>query len=143
MVDSGVSLRWLNTFAKLAPAAYTTSDIVSKIIKPATIDTSHSRYVDSCIPSESVGRADHYISHCWSCPFDQLVQALMAHFQVQLQCDRGWDVFVWLDIFAIDQHAHGSETQSETLMALREVLGDTPSTLLILDPNGITLTRLW
>ncbi|KAG2441773.1 hypothetical protein HXX76_003386 [Chlamydomonas incerta] len=51
---------------------------------------------------------------------------------------------VWLDVFAVNQHSLGDHTtQASDLARLQEVVAAARSTLLVLDPAGRVLTRLW
>ncbi|GIL50307.1 hypothetical protein Vafri_6512 [Volvox africanus] len=51
------------------------------------------------------------------------------------------DTYVWLDIFAINQHP--SEQQANDLAQLQEVVGASEATLLVMDRYGTVLTRIW
>ena len=50
-------------------------------------------------------------------------------------------VLLWLDIFAINQHP-GTNQQND-LMGLKEVVEDADKTLMVLDLQGVILTRVW
>ena len=50
-------------------------------------------------------------------------------------------VFLWLDIFAINQHP-GTNQQND-LMGLKEVVEDADKTLMVLDRQDAVLTRIW
>ncbi|GFR50272.1 hypothetical protein Agub_g12459 [Astrephomene gubernaculifera] len=69
----------------------------------------------------------------------ELVDGLLARFVGREQLLR--ETFVWLDIFAINQHP--DTTQAEDLSKLQEVVGSSQATLLVLDGDGQVLTRIW
>jgi hypothetical protein len=50
-------------------------------------------------------------------------------------------VFVWIDIFAM--HQHPGQDMLTDLKFLKEVLADAERTLMVLDPTGMILTRIW
>ena len=95
-VRAGISLRWLRTFAQKVPPAYSTADVVERIIKPET-KGQLCRYValiEARAPEE-VATASVFASHTWRAPFRDLVAALCHVLRD--------DQFVWIDIFAVLQ----------------------------------------
>jgi hypothetical protein len=50
-------------------------------------------------------------------------------------------IFCWVDIFAISQHP--GTAQMDDLDGLKDVIKDAEQTLMVLDPAGVVLTRIW
>lgn len=50
-------------------------------------------------------------------------------------------VYLWLDIFAVNQHP--GDSQRNDLERLKEVVADAQQTLMVLDGQGMVLTRIW
>ena len=98
----------------------------------------------------SGGRSFFFISHGWGRPFVELVDQIIEHFKPENQAvwrPKGasilkWEeIFVWLDIFAINQNEGVS--QGDDLSQLKEVVEDCDQTLMVLDNEGSVLTRIW
>lgn len=68
----------------------------------------------------SRGRPYYFISHTWSRPFLELVGQVKQHFSRQMQ--MGENVFILLDIFAMNQHCHDDISSEELLKTLREIV---------------------
>jgi hypothetical protein len=140
----GVSLAFLADFAARHVAslgdAATTRDVVQRVIKPATAGAGPGggtmRYTD-LLPPSAVGAPAAFVSHAFDNRFGLLTAALAAHF-------AGADpatVFVWLDIFAINQHDPGADLHGGDVLSL--ALGGARATCAVLDRRGHTLSRLW
>lgn len=97
----GVRVGWLrSTFLPLVLSEVgrhaTTADVCRRLVLPST-HAQRCRYVELPIMEHSVGRAVAFASHCWGNSFADLVAAL---------CHVLSDAtFVWIDIFAVCQHA--------------------------------------
>lgn len=139
LVDCAVSLRWLLNFSRTVPAGYTTADVVAKLIIPKT-EQNQCRFVNT-VSGKSVGRVHSFVSHAWSCDFKELVGSLEGYFKGQLASGPAWDIFLWLDIFAISQH--GAKQGKEGLDGLGAVVTAAEATLLVLDSKGACLNRIW
>lgn len=142
--NCAISLVWLISWVKRHPMirskSMTTGAVCFDIIKPA-VKEAGCRYVDLMMPGEarssvSSGRRFFFISHGWGRPFIELVEQLKAHFKAHKE-----EVFVWLDIFAINQNEGAS--QGDDLAQLKEVVEYADQTLMILDKEGSVLTRIW
>ncbi|KAG1655308.1 hypothetical protein FOA52_007965 [Chlamydomonas sp. UWO 241] len=155
-----VSLKWIeDSFLAQHPEILarnmTTGEVVTSIVQTETSEK-RTRYVanlmwgDNAAPAAvSHGRNFYFISHGWSRPFPELIEMLRKHFSPEQQ--RVWrqgqpiltpaQVFIWLDIFAINQHP--GEGQRGDLNNLKEVLADADQTLMCLDHKGAVLTRIW
>ncbi|KAG1659926.1 hypothetical protein FOA52_015364 [Chlamydomonas sp. UWO 241] len=146
-----VSLDWLlNTFmaehpelaAKKLPTQHV---VIDSIVKPAPA-ARHCRYVDLVGAPVSDGRPFYFVSHTWSRVFAETVGQLEEHFTSEAQsiwrCGQPvlplTDVFVWFDLFAINQHAFEGD-----LGRLQEVVADAEQTQMIIDQEGAVLTRIW
>ncbi|KAG1671285.1 hypothetical protein FOA52_010856 [Chlamydomonas sp. UWO 241] len=145
-----VNLDWLlNTFLaqhpEVAAKKMSTQQVIDTIIKPATA-ARNCRYADLVGAPVSDGRPFYFVSHTWSRQFAETVGQLERRFRPEAQhvWRRGQpliplgDVFVWFDIFAINQHAFEGD-----LGRLQEVVSDAEQTLMILDQAGAVLTRIW
>ncbi|KXZ41457.1 hypothetical protein GPECTOR_457g361 [Gonium pectorale] len=53
------------------------------------------------------------------------------------------EIFVWLDVFALNQHPATSGQQGPDLASLREVVAAAEETLLVLDQEARPLSRVW
>lgn len=63
-------------------------------------------------------------------PFGLLVNSLKAHFKGQ----PAQNVFVWLDVFAINQHGVETDTDLQGGETLKLTIGFSAATLAVLDP---------
>ena len=75
-----------------------TTDVVELVVRP-TARRTHLSFAASDVPAASVGEPTHFASHAWGRLFGQLVAALAAHFSGAVASE----VYIWLDIFAINQ----------------------------------------
>ena len=140
-----ISLGWLFAWVRQHPQirsqSMSTGAVVYDIIKPE-VKEAGCRYVDLISERKrewaiSKGKRYFFISHGWGRPFMELVEQLRSHFKSA----QAQDVFVWLDIFAINQNEGSS--QGDDLAQLKEVVEDAEQTLMILDKEGSVLTRIW
>jgi hypothetical protein len=136
----GVSLAFLTDFAarRVAPlgAGATTRDVVNLVVKPATGPGLATRYAD-LLPREQVGSPAAFVSHAFDNRFSLLLDALTAHFAG----DDAARVYVWLDIFAVNQHNPGADLYGGDVLQL--TLAGAHTTCAVLDAQGCTLSRLW
>lgn len=152
--DCAVSLRWFINFAMTTfrannessnsdPDGFTSGDVVNQIVMPKTLH-SHCRYVDQ-LDDKFVGKVQYFISHAWKCKIGMLSEGLEKYFKEQLISDPGWDVFVWIDMFAIKQHPTTREMDDlENLdVNLVTVIKAAESTLIVLDYGMEPFTRIW
>ncbi|KXZ49002.1 hypothetical protein GPECTOR_24g292 [Gonium pectorale] len=102
------------------------------------------------------GRRFFFASHCWSGVFVETLAMLGHHFQPAQQ--RQWrrdaatgrplpplapdQVYIWLDVFAINQHVESCQ-QAADMGALAGVIADCEEVLMVLDHTGSPLTRIW
>lgn len=143
--ECAIQLKFLHNFSKQVEPNYTSHDVVDKIIIPKTLSR-RCRFVD-VVDQELVGTATHYVSHCWDAHFLDLLECLIERFgTVDENSDEGVtfpdDVYVWLDIFAINQHLGGGNIKEE-IPHLPEVISNCQSTLLCLDRKCTAFSRLW
>ncbi|KAG2432306.1 hypothetical protein HYH02_013028 [Chlamydomonas schloesseri] len=83
-----VSLEFLTSFASKIPENFSTSDVVEKVIKPATAEAK-CRYVD-LVPACHVGHSTYFISHRWGCNFRaELVAVLLQRFGAEAAVAAG------------------------------------------------------
>ena len=145
IIQCGVSLAFLLRFTEehVAPLGLNaaTWEVVNHVIKPATVPpgsaTGASRYAERLLRSE-VGPPEVFVSHAFGNPFALVTEALRAHFSGR----DPTQVFVWLDIFAVNQHEPGSELHGGDVLPF--TLEKTRETCVILDRLGsVVLSRLW
>ncbi|KAG2425099.1 hypothetical protein HXX76_014008 [Chlamydomonas incerta] len=162
MVDCAVSLQFLIDFsATQVPEDMPTWKVVTDIVVPATRDR-RCRYVEH-IEARHVGHCHYFISHRWATPFSHLVRYARKHlvelgdvvevpppgaadqdgFTAPEGKRRADQVFVWCDIFAINQASHPSQVQADDLSQLKDCVEASAQTLLCLDDKGLVLTRIW
>lgn len=138
VAECAVSLSFLTAFAKNLEADWTAADVVFKNVITTTQDKK-CRYVDMLADGD-VGPPTYFVSHRWSDPFVELVERLNAY--VQEHADPDSEPYFWIDIFAVNQHPGAA--QQDDLKGLEDAITSaTKGTLLILDKEGLTLTRIW
>jgi hypothetical protein len=104
VASTAVSLAFLRDFYErcVAPLpggeALTTKQVVDQVILPATKDSGACNFA-SLVPG-AVGLPTAFASHAFGNPFSLLVAALQAHFAAAVASE----VYVWVDVFAINQH---------------------------------------
>ena len=139
--ECSVSLYWLFDFTKKRKddlIGQSTYDVVVKLIVPETIHTK-CRYVD-LIPSECVSTPTYFASHVWASPFLNLVESIRQHFDYQGDEEECKSIFIWIDIFAVNQHI--SDNQDKDLSNLYLAVKNSElGTLVCLDTKGDLLTR--
>ena len=101
-------------------ALLTTGDVVRRIIKPATL-AAKSNFA-ALVPA-AVAPPTAFASHAFGNPFSLLVSALEEHFMNAVAAD----VYIWVDIFAINQHdpgadLHGGKALARTIDLVGETL---------------------
>ena len=135
--ECAVSWSWLLSFVKENEAKLknlSTQDVVDQIVKPATL-LNKSRYVD-LIPKDCVSLPTYFASHVWIAPFLDIVESLREH----IGDNARDDVFVWIDIFAVNQH-RDSGTQESDLKGLNTAVEKSRKTIVCIDANAKLLTR--
>ena len=109
MAACAVSLAFLSDFytrcvvpeEERSGALLTTQEVVESIIKSATL-ASKCNFV-ALVPA-AVAPPTAFASHAFCNPFSLLVSALEEHFMNAVATD----VYIWVDIFAINQHDPGA-----------------------------------
>jgi tetratricopeptide (TPR) repeat protein len=74
-----------------------------------------------------------FVSHTWSRPFREMVTCLQQHFDE--------NVYVWIDIFAVNQHTVDEE--GSDLEQLVDTVNDIPIAVVVVDPEGVIFSRAW
>lgn len=139
----GVRLSWLRAqlpgwAAALGDPQFTTAALVAGVVVPATADA-RCRYTE-LLPPAATAPAAAFVSHAWARPFAELVDNLTAHF-ADCGGDAADDPAVWLDVFAVNQHA--GPAQSADLAAFDAVIRSTGVLLVSLDQAGTPFRRVW
>ena len=141
IASAAVSLAFLTDFHErcVAPlpggAALSTGQVVSALVVPCTRAAGCVAFT-SLVP-RAVGKPHAFASHAFGNPFALLVAALRARFADAVAAE----VYVWVDIFAINQHAPGSDLHGGK--ALARTIEIAAETLVVLDPDALPLSRLW
>ncbi|KAG1663281.1 hypothetical protein FOA52_006322 [Chlamydomonas sp. UWO 241] len=159
-----VSLEWLMSDFLLENADIishnlTTRDVVQEVVKPMCKTTeSYVQMMHRLAPETdavSRGASFYYVSHTWTRPFSELLVMLKEHFSPEIQAKwrkpgepiLEWsEVYVWLDMFAMNQHTPKDIDFKERwrlLLGLRDMVQDARQTLMVLDGDGEVLDRLW
>ena len=157
---TAVSLAFLKAFRQqlVAPLLgtgprVTSKEVVESLVKP--LSTGHF-CLASRLPCPAVGVPTAFVSHAWgtchaggetSCEcaadagsFHLLVDSVTDFFASAVDTE----VFVWLDVFAVDQHdASGSELDGG--LTLRKTVDLAAHTLVVLERSrsALSLSRLW
>jgi hypothetical protein len=138
---TAVSLEFLRDFYVrcVAPLsggdALTTKQVVEQLIIPGTAARG-ARSFASLVPG-AVSRPTAFASHAFGNPFSLLVAALSAHFSDAISSE----VYVWVDVFAINQHDPGADLHGGR--ALARTIELAAETLVVLDRGALPLARLW
>lgn len=126
-----------------------TAEVVSLVVVPAT-GSDKCRFADLPAP-EGPGPANlwdpaaqdaplYFVSHAFGNPFALLVTSLSAHFAAAGAVPS--EVFVWLDVLAINQHDTNGELRGGS--TLQRTIDVSVATLVVLDrEQRLPLTRLW
>lgn len=95
------------------------------------------RYCD-LLSEKALDTPSLYIIHCWSSSWSSLVEGVRGYVhQLRSNID---DVFIWMDIFCINQYCGVTGTD---LPLLREVIQSSERCLVILDKQAMVLSRTW
>ena len=115
-----------------------TANVVDAYIRPSCEERDEA-FALTRVPPRSLSRPTHFVSHAWGNSFVDLVANLEDYF-LGAAVD---EVFVWLDIFAINQKAGRAMCDLENGAALAEVIDNAVACLVVLDRGMRPLTRLW
>jgi len=106
VVRGGVSLRFLLKLKRVVEAWHpkaTTRMVAQSLVKPYS-QANECRYFEK-MPAEDVGKSTLFVSQMQDSSFCGMVEAVHNHL---VNADPG-RVFVWLDLFAINQHKVSDE----------------------------------
>ncbi|GAX76736.1 hypothetical protein CEUSTIGMA_g4183.t1 [Chlamydomonas eustigma] len=118
----------------------TTEQVVEHFVLEHTAGA-NSRYID-IIPSCQVGSSTFFVSHCRSNKFSLMLQALK---QFLGEADPS-TVFLWIDIFALNQHKSMKRQATNKKMIMQEesiIQAASGGTVIIMDSAGTPTTRSW
>ena len=115
-----------------------TNDVVELVVRPVAHET-HLSYAAARFPAASVGKPTHFVSHAWARRFGHLVRSLQAYFAGAVPAE----VFVWLDIFAINQDTGRAMVELDDGKTLARVVELSAATLVVLEGDAFALSRLW
>ena len=145
--DQTVSFRWLEHFVegnRARLAGLKTVEVSDTLLKPET-EARRCSYVQLLDRERTedgrpaVGTATCFVSHAWGGLFLDLCESV-----IPWAAEHDPDGFVWLDVFAVNQHA--PEQPSEWWdTTFREAVGTLGHTLLVLTPwdEPLALRRVW
>ena len=127
-------------------AGLTTKEVVERFVKP--LSAGRSCLADR-LPSAAVGAPTAFVSHAWgTCHASEAPEAgsfalLVASVSDFFANAVAIETFIWLDIFAVDQHtAQGSDLDGGR--TLEKTVEAAAHTLVVLDRGtALPLTRLW
>ena len=155
---TAVSLAFLRAFKNelvlpLLGPNVSTKEVVERLVKPLA---ANEHCLASRLPAAAVGAPTAFVSHAWgtchygaearACgcspsagSFALLVDSVSDFFAGAVETE----VFVWLDVFAVDQHDEtGSELDGG--LTLRKTVDLAAHTLVVLERGStLTLSRLW
>ena len=136
-----VSWKWLLSFVRLEGNTLenlTTQEVVNEIIIPRT-KHSMNRYINKLSPSV-VNFPTYFVSHVWSALFLDLIASLSHEIKLKESDEESRNVFVWIDIFAINQQKiDGQKFDLATLP--RAIVEATKGTLVCVDNKGQLFNR--
>lgn len=119
----GVSYEWLCEFFSLYKNL-TTRDIVNKIIIPKTLNNQKPYLY--MIPENHKGNPDYFVTHAWDDIFSNGLNRLKPIFL------KPSLVFLWIDIFCINQHLNNINIKDTLIDVLKNV-----NSLIIKNENNI------
>ena len=129
MARSGVSLATLQSLREMVLSWFPeakTRDVAFKYIKPATA-LHRNRFYEQ-LPPKSVGPPDLFVSHMQDATFVDVVAQIESSL---LDADPA-RVFLWMDVFAINQHGMSSDLDFLQLCLLATKNG----TLMVMEPEA-------
>lgn len=139
-----VSLAFLLDFhdACVAPlqdrTQLSTQQVVTDIIKPYTLDRRcrFAQVVPAAV-APPTAQLTVFVSHAFGNPFSLLVATLREHFANAVATE----VFVWVDVFAINQHDPSADLLDG--LVLSRTIELAAHTLVVLDRAALPMSRLW
>ena len=137
-----MSWSWLLNFSRSRHSelyGLSTQQVVTKLIIPETKEK-HLRYVD-ILPEVCVSAPTYFVSHVWASPFLELVSSLQSYLNLSETDRKSKYIFLWIDIFAVNQHRESTEQASDLRDLHLAIKNATASTLVCLDNQGKLLTR--
>lgn len=137
--QSGVSLAFLDQFARGVPAGYTSREAMERVVAPRT-RAERCAYVDTMTERNGMlasrGAPHYYVCHVWDGGFRAMVGRVLAELK---GCDPD-NTFVWLDLFAVNPHADEAAC-ARLEEAERCVVRAERGVLVVWEPR--VLTRAW
>ncbi|MEW5300975.1 MAG: hypothetical protein WDW36_003861 [Sanguina aurantia] len=154
LVSSGVSIAFLLRIWKslplllqpgVNPATLTTADAVRLVILPAT--ARHQCRLTDLISPQHTGQPHFVICHSWQSNFGDLLTQLARHLHIDLNSplasQEKAQMFVWLDVCAVNQHL-SSQRKSLSVSSVKAVVSHSlRGTLLMLDAQQSAMSRMW
>jgi len=149
VVRAGVSLSVMQRLAEMvrewSPWGAKTRDVAAHFVKPYTLleDDANCRFYE-LLAEEEVGRPDYFVSHMQDAIFVDVVESIRSKLS---NCNPA-EVFLWMDIFAVNQHNLLADLELLQACLLATRLG----TLMVMQPSVergehdlplTPLTRVW
>ena len=133
--------------AGLLDMSWTSHEVVELFVAPITYGSKCCLH-DLILDPSSTGHPRYFVSHAWSRTLGELLQLLMAYFNVASSSDPAAGVVLWLDIVALNQYPYEEAgacllDEDAEVDVVEKVVQATERTLLCLDPGCEALRRSW
>ncbi|EGD77147.1 hypothetical protein PTSG_07481 [Salpingoeca rosetta] len=143
VAERGVSLeylfQWWKEHKDKLPEDITTREVVDKVIRPATEDAKQCLWTQ--VPEDHRSVPTAAVSHTWNYTMAFLMDMLHASKHTG-HAPLSGHTYVWLDIFALVQHADGTSVQREEISQLGAVFGEKVRTVIqVLPPSRGIMMR--
>jgi hypothetical protein len=146
----GISLQyleWLQLEFGPTLGRMTTSQFEKMYLRPRTSRRRCSvaeELYSSATSAQNVGPATWFISHTWSNPFEDTLEAILIFFKGR---QDSANVMLWFDVFVDSQHATAGPSKSPQwfMTTFKDSIARIGSLLLVIDvwDNPTALTRAW
>ena len=126
----------------------TTSEVCEAFVKPRTLKAGGGSLCDLLRASEAtsglVAKSAWYISHAWSYPFLDVVEAVRLFLEDECGGRAGEEV-VWFDVFSTEIRSSDDRSSEWNYTAFKDFIRSIGSVLMVMQPwdNPVTLTRAW
>lgn len=121
----------------------TTAEVCEEVVKPLTSQSKES-LCDKLSAERSFGVdvANVFVIHCWKNNFIDTVDAILYHFSGY---DRPSSLFLWIDIFSVNQHADPMVSVPDWSFKLQRLISLCQHTVLVMLPSRdpSPLHRAW
>ncbi|KAK3245136.1 hypothetical protein CYMTET_45279 [Cymbomonas tetramitiformis] len=141
-ITLGELQRFVTEIQEQLRQGWSTADVCEHVVKPITADAKCSYVQLVAARGGRVGTATVFVSHAWRYTFAEFAEAVLT-----LQCteERPEEVFVWIDVFSVNQHKSDERDFTWWSTTFKETVRDIGRTLVVLAPfhDPVPLTRAW